>query len=52
LQAAVAIGFLLFKWGVKINIRRFFQVMGVFLLLIVAGLVVGALDILTKQRLP
>jgi len=43
LLGAVAIGFLLFKWGVKINIRRFFQVMGVFLLLIVAGLVVGAL---------
>jgi high-affinity iron transporter len=34
---------LLFKWGVKINIRLFFQVMGVLLLLIVAGLVVSAL---------
>jgi high-affinity iron transporter len=43
LVGAVAIGFLLFKWGVKINIRTFFQVMGVLLLLIVAGLVVGAL---------
>lgn len=40
---AIAIGFLLFKWGVKINIRQFFQIMGVLLLLIVAGLVVGAL---------
>lgn len=40
---AVVIGFLLFKWGIKINIRQFFQVMGVLLLLIVAGLVVGAL---------
>jgi high-affinity iron transporter len=40
---ATGIGVLLFKWGVKINIRRFFQVMGVFLLLIVAGLVSGAL---------
>ncbi|MDP8964494.1 MAG: FTR1 family iron permease, partial [Cyanobacteriota bacterium] len=40
---AAGIGVLLFKWGVKINIRRFFQVMGVFLLLIVAGLVSGAL---------
>jgi len=29
--------------GVKINIRLFFQVMGVLLLLIVAGLVVSAL---------
>lgn len=43
LAGAILIGFLLFKWGVKINIRQFFQVMGVFLLLIVAGLVVGAL---------
>ncbi len=43
LVGAVIIGVLLFKWGVKINIRQFFQVMGVLLLLIVAGLVVGAL---------
>jgi high-affinity iron transporter len=43
LLGAVAIGFLLFKWGVKINIRRFFQIMGIFLLIIVAGLVVSAL---------
>ena len=43
LLTAVAIGFLLFAWGVKINIRLFFQVMGVLLLLIVAGLVVSAL---------
>ncbi|MBW4649852.1 MAG: FTR1 family iron permease [Kastovskya adunca ATA6-11-RM4] len=43
LIGAVGIGALLFKWGVKINIRTFFQVMGFFLLLIVAGLVVGAL---------
>lgn len=43
LVGAVLIGFLLFKGGVKINIRQFFQVMGIFLLLIVAGLVVGAL---------
>lgn len=40
---AAGIGVLLFKWGVKINIRRFFQIMGVFLLLIVAGLVVSSL---------
>ncbi|MDZ7957312.1 MAG: FTR1 family protein [Aulosira sp. DedQUE10] len=43
LLTAVAIGVLLFKWGVKINIRQFFQVMGVLLVLIVAGLVVSAL---------
>jgi high-affinity iron transporter len=43
LIGAVIIGVVLFQWGVKINIRQFFQVMGVLLLLIVAGLVVGAL---------
>ncbi len=41
LGAATAIGFGLFKFGVKINIRRFFQVMGIFLLLIVSGLVIS-----------
>ncbi len=43
LAGAAAIGVLLFKWGVKINIRQFFQVMGVLLVLIVSGLVVSAL---------
>jgi high-affinity iron transporter len=43
LAVATAIGVLLFKWGVKINIRQFFQVMGVLLVLIVAGLVMSAL---------
>ena len=40
---AIAIGFLLFQLGIKINLRRFFQVMGLLLLLIVSGLVVSAL---------
>lgn len=40
---AVGVGILLFKFGVKINLRLFFQVMGIFLLLIVAGLVISAL---------
>ncbi|MCL1469888.1 FTR1 family iron permease [Argonema antarcticum] len=40
---AAGIGVLLFKWGVKIDIRRFFQIMGVFLLLIVAGLVISTM---------
>jgi high-affinity iron transporter len=40
---AAVIGVLLFKLGVKINIRSFFQVMGGFLVLIVAGLVVSVL---------
>ena len=43
LSAATLLGVLLFRWGIKIDIRRFFQVMGVFLLLIVSGLVVSAL---------
>ncbi|MGK7874579.1 MAG: FTR1 family protein [Xenococcaceae cyanobacterium] len=43
LVMAAGIGVLLFKWGVKINIGLFFQVMGILLLLIVGGLVVGAL---------
>jgi high-affinity iron transporter len=43
LLAAIAVGILLFKLGVKINLRQFFQVMGMFLLLIVSGLVISAL---------
>lgn len=44
LIAAVGIGILLFKLGVNINLKLFFLWMGVFLLLIVAGLVVSALS--------
>jgi len=43
LIVAVIIAVLLFKLGVKINIRQFFQVMGILLVLIVAGLVVSSL---------
>lgn len=43
IAVAAGMGVLLFKWGVKINIRQFFQVMGIFLVLIVAGLVVSSL---------
>lgn len=43
LATATGIGVLLFKWGIKLNLRLFFQVMGVLLLLVVAGLVVTAL---------
>jgi high-affinity iron transporter len=42
--AAGFVGVGLFKLGVKINIRQFFQVMGILLVLIVAGLVVTALS--------
>lgn len=43
LTLAAVMGVALFALGVRINIRLFFQVMGIFLLLIVAGLVMGAL---------
>ncbi|TVP66666.1 MAG: hypothetical protein EA342_11080 [Leptolyngbya sp. LCM1.Bin17] len=41
LMGAALIGLALFRWGVRINLKRFFQVMGVLLLLIVGGLVVS-----------
>ncbi len=43
LLAAAGVGLLLFKWGIKLNLKQFFQVMGVVLLLVVSGLVVTAL---------
>lgn len=43
LTLAAIMGVALFALGVRINIRLFFQVMGIFLLLIVGGLVMGAL---------
>ncbi|MGB3310272.1 MAG: FTR1 family protein [Nodosilinea sp.] len=41
LLGAVLIGLALFGWGLRINLKRFFQVMGVLLLLIVGGLVIS-----------
>jgi high-affinity iron transporter len=43
LGGATLIGIMLFRWGVRINLGLFFQVMGVFLLIIVSGLVISAL---------
>ena len=43
LIVATGIGALMFKWGIKIDVRRFFQVMGIFLLLIISGLVVSSI---------
>jgi high-affinity iron transporter len=43
IAVAAAIGVLLFKFGVRINLRQFFQIVGVLLIMIVAGLVVSAL---------
>ena len=51
LFGAVAIGFLLFRWGIRIDLGRFFKIMGIFLLLIVAGLVMSALADLDKATL-
>ena len=48
LVGAVAIGMALFQFGIRINLKVFFQAMGVFLLLIVAGLVVSAIGHLDK----
>ncbi|MEM1311430.1 MAG: FTR1 family protein [Cyanobacteria bacterium P01_H01_bin.153] len=41
LLGAACIGLALFQWGVRINLRIFFQVMGIFLLLIIGGLVIS-----------
>ncbi|MFM7530271.1 MAG: FTR1 family protein [Nodosilinea sp.] len=41
LIGAVLVGLALFRWGIAINLKQFFQVMGVLLLLIVAGLVLS-----------
>ncbi|PSB17450.1 hypothetical protein C7B65_18700 [Phormidesmis priestleyi ULC007] len=43
IAVAAGIGALLFKWGVRLNLRLFFMVMGALLLLIVSGLVVTSL---------
>ncbi|MCY7333350.1 MAG: FTR1 family iron permease [Pseudanabaena sp. CAN_BIN31] len=48
LVGAVAIGIALFQFGVRINLKVFFQAMGIFLLLIVTGLVVSAIGHLDK----
>jgi high-affinity iron transporter len=41
LLGATLIGLALFRWGVRINLRLFFQVMGILLLLIMGGLVIS-----------
>lgn len=41
LLGAVLIGLALFKWGVRIDLRIFFKVMGILLLLIIGGLVIS-----------
>ncbi len=52
LLTATILGFLLFSVGIKINLRLFFQVMGIFLLLIMGGLVMSIFkDIDSAARL-
>jgi high-affinity iron transporter len=48
---AVLIGFMLFRWGIQINLSLFFRVMGVMLLIIVSGLVVSTLKDLDQALL-
>uniref|UniRef100_B8HQX6 Iron permease FTR1 n=1 Tax=Cyanothece sp. (strain PCC 7425 / ATCC 29141) TaxID=395961 RepID=B8HQX6_CYAP4 len=43
LGVAALMGVLIFKWGIRLNLRRFFTIMGVLLLLLIAGLIVTAL---------
>ncbi|MEO0408907.1 MAG: FTR1 family protein [Cyanobacteria bacterium P01_A01_bin.135] len=43
LLGAAVIGVLLFQFGVRINLQRFFQVLGLLLLLVVAGLIISTL---------
>jgi len=48
LVSAIAIGTALFQFGIRINLKAFFQAMGIFLLVIVAGLVISAIGHLDK----
>jgi high-affinity iron transporter len=43
IMTASAIGVAFFKLGLRLNIRKFFMIMGIFLILIVSGLVVTSL---------
>jgi high-affinity iron transporter len=43
LLVAIGIGVMFFKLGIRLNLRKFFLVMGIFLMLIVSGLVVTSL---------
>lgn len=42
-MSAALLGYLLFNAGLKIDLRRFFQVLGVLLLLVIGGLLIGTL---------
>lgn len=44
LVVAVALGLLMFRFGVRLDLKKFFLIMGVFLVLIIAGLSVTALE--------
>jgi len=48
--ASIALGVGLYLGGWKLNLGRFFRITGVFLVLIAAGLVMGALRISASPR--
>ncbi len=43
LGGAALVGIGLFRWGITINLKQFFQVMGILLLMIIGGLVISVL---------
>ena len=43
LAAAVAVGWAIYAGGVRLNLRRFFRITGVFIIVVTAGLLAGAL---------
>ena len=51
LSGAVTIGLLIFRWGVRIDLGRFFKIVGLLLLAIVAGLVVSAIGDLDEATM-
>jgi high-affinity iron transporter len=51
LACAVGIGFLIYYGGVRLNMRRFFRVTGVFIIVVAAGLLAGGLRSLHEAGL-
>lgn len=51
LLAATAVGFLIYYGGVRLNMRKFFRVTGVFIIIVAAGLMAGGLRSLHEAGL-
>lgn len=49
--AAAAVGYGFYRWGIRIDLRRFFRWTGVFILVVAAGLLAGALRSLHEAGL-